>query len=389
MRMWTRRLGEAVLLLSLSLGSAMAQGPCGPQKPVTVGCLTLDVIDQALGVTTSPLAAGAGPVTGNAFLVVPLTAAQPTPSPASGFVYTFDPAAGVYGRASNSFGPILSERADTIGAKKIFLGWTFQRFVFDKVDGENIHSLPIPSLIGTQIGGTINTDLQLNQYTLFATYGINDRVDVSLSVPFSTVRYGVALNLSSPGPNPIPFTASGSHTASGVGDIDMELKALAWRRKNAALALGTVFRLPTGDEYEALGTGSLGVKPFVAASINYKHVSPHMNAGYLLNGKSVLAGNVLTGDRRQIPDQVQYAVGIDSGLTGWLTAAFDVLGTEVIHGDRFGVSRKSYNMTNGSAGIKINAGGTVLVVVNALFPLNNGSGLRTKIAPMVGLSYAF
>src|SRR5512145_3297733 len=42
-------------------------------------------------------------------------AAVPLPSPASGFTYEFDSALGVFQRTSQSFGPILSERAETIG----------------------------------------------------------------------------------------------------------------------------------------------------------------------------------------------------------------------------------------------------------------------------------
>jgi hypothetical protein len=39
----------------------------------------------------------------------------PLPPPASGFTYQFDPALGVFSRTTTSFGPILSERAETIG----------------------------------------------------------------------------------------------------------------------------------------------------------------------------------------------------------------------------------------------------------------------------------
>ena len=41
----------------------------------------------------------------------------PLPSPASGFTYHLDPGTGVFQRTTQSFGPILSERAETIGAR--------------------------------------------------------------------------------------------------------------------------------------------------------------------------------------------------------------------------------------------------------------------------------
>src|SRR5579871_5786014 len=84
-------------LLCVIAGSLFGQNQfnCSPQGPVTIACLTLITIGQALGATGSPpLGTGTGQATGNAFLVVPLAAAQPVPSPAAGFIYTFDPNAG-------------------------------------------------------------------------------------------------------------------------------------------------------------------------------------------------------------------------------------------------------------------------------------------------------
>src|SRR6266566_4707386 len=39
----------------------------------------------------------------------------PLPSPASGFTYQFDPSVGVFQRTTQSFGPLLTERAETVG----------------------------------------------------------------------------------------------------------------------------------------------------------------------------------------------------------------------------------------------------------------------------------
>ena len=42
----------------------------------------------------------------------------PFPSPASGYTYEFDESLGVFTRSTQSFGPILTERAETIGKGK-------------------------------------------------------------------------------------------------------------------------------------------------------------------------------------------------------------------------------------------------------------------------------
>src|SRR3954469_19545911 len=61
--------------------------------------------------------------------------AVPLPSPASGFTYRFDPSLGVFQRTTQSFGPILTERAETVGAHRLSFGFAMQRFTFDAVEG--------------------------------------------------------------------------------------------------------------------------------------------------------------------------------------------------------------------------------------------------------------
>src|SRR5215831_8967263 len=47
----------------------------------------------------------------------------PLPSPASGFTYEVDPTTGVFRRTTQSFGPILAERAETIGTGRLSVGF--------------------------------------------------------------------------------------------------------------------------------------------------------------------------------------------------------------------------------------------------------------------------
>ena len=46
----------------------------------------------------------------------------------------------------------------------------------------------------------------------------------------------------------------------------------------------------------------------------------------------------------------------------------------------------AYNVISGSTGFKINPSSRFIVTVNALFRLNH-SGLHSKVAPLIGLSY--
>ena len=59
----------------------------------------------------------------NTALAAQLTS-LPLPSTAAGFTYTYDPTLGIYNRSAQSFGPILAERAETIGKGKFYVGFS-------------------------------------------------------------------------------------------------------------------------------------------------------------------------------------------------------------------------------------------------------------------------
>src|SRR6476646_7917973 len=68
--------------------------------------------------------------------------AVPLPSPASGFTYKFDSATGTFVRSTNSFGPLLTDRGETIGRGRIAFGANAQFFSFDRLDGTRLTDVP-------------------------------------------------------------------------------------------------------------------------------------------------------------------------------------------------------------------------------------------------------
>jgi hypothetical protein len=357
-------------------------------------------------------------------------AAVPLPTPASGFTYTFDSSLGVFQRSTQSFGPILTERAETIGKGKFTFGVTYQHFGFDTLEGLSLGNVPaVFTHDDAQLGGgrtdlvtTSNAiDASVGQTVAFLSYGLGSRLDLSVAIPFVTVdlavqseaqvrRVGTA---TSPATHFYEDEAGGFGTletyrssghASGIGDVIVRLKGTPVHNDSVAIALGIDGRIPTGDEEDLLGLGAFGVKPFAVVSFSQGRVAPHLNVAYLWNGKSVLAGDVATGRKEDLPDQVQYAVGADIGVTKRLTLAFDFLGTYVIDSPRLiretftaangqsfpqiGFVTESYNLANGSAGLKFNPVGRLLIDFNVLFRLDS-AGLRDKVTPLFGIEYAF
>ena len=256
----------------------------------------------------------------------------PIPSPASGFLYSFDSSLGVYTRSGQSFGPIFAERAETIGKNKFLAGVSYQHFNFDHLDGVSLKK--IPALFEHQPAAnpefqkdvitTMNAfDIQVGQTVAYFTYGVSDRMDISVAVPMASAsiqivsdatiqRIGTSNDPSVhyfdspyPGKDRASFSAAGS--ANGIGDVLVRAKYTAVRWKSGALAAGLDARMPTGDEYNFLGTGSVGARPFLALSMRRGNFSPHVNVAYQWNGNSILAGNFQAGTKGNQSDQMQYA----------------------------------------------------------------------------------
>jgi len=307
----------------------------------------------------------------------------PLISPSSGFTYKYDSAAGAFVRTTSSFGPIYTERAETIGRGKFAFGVSYQRFRFSNLDGINMHNIPavFTHVPGTGPGGvaepyeadvisTVNSiNLNMDQTMLYGTVGLTDRVDLSVSVPIVSVRLGassdatiirvsgptfIPVGSTAPVPNPHSFNNGGltnsytsSGSAAGIGDVTFRLKGHVLQSGPIGVALAVDVRTPTGDAREYLGAGAIGVKPFIVVSLAGKHLSPHLNTGYEWNGSSVLAGNI-TGTtfigqdelvngpatNGRLPSQFFYSLGADLGVTSKLTFAADYLGQTLLNEPR-------------------------------------------------------
>lgn len=354
----------------------------------------------------------------------------PLPSPASGLTFQFDPSLGVFQRSTQSFGPVLAERADTIGAGRVAFGSAYQRFTFDTIEGLDLRRVPaVFTHDSAELRGgrddvvtTVNSiEATVAQFTTFVTLGVTDRFDVSVAVPIVSNSLKVVSNATIRRlgtTNPLThfyrlsdgevgaertFTAAGR--SSGIGDITVRLKSTVGRRAGGNLAVGLDARIPTGDEMELLGTGAPGLQPFAVWSATVQKVSPHVNVGYKWNGSSILAGNPSTGVSADFPDEIAYAAGADVSVNTRLTVAFDLLGRYAIDASRLvphefhaqdgrstfpniGFARDSFSELRGAVGAKTSVFDRLLLDLNLLFALDD-HGLGDKVTPLIGIEYAF
>jgi hypothetical protein len=416
----------------------------------------------------------------------------PTASPSSGISVIYDTTLKTFVPSTDdNLGPIFGERASTIGPHKLFVGFSYQYFNFDSIDGHKLDSIPLsfhalpiqasffpPSLdipacntTGFPADGSYNgspcftrdfvrttydVNLKVNQYIVYLTYGLTQRFEVSAALPFSNIRMSVVSqativpNSFAPQPPflfnrfnffqpqiaqaaPPPHVAvpnctaapcfnavfSDARNVTGLGDVVVRAKYEFYQGERLGLAGGLDARLPTGDEENFLGSGTLGLKPFVVASYRGR-ISPHAEVGYELNGNSLLYGDFIatpTNTKSALPSRLLYVAGANVAVTKRITAAFDLYGQRLFGASQvesgeladFGACNDSncgvvtpgspvpslqiksdtdISILDASIGAKIRLFRHLLFTGNVLLKLND-SGLRAKAVPLAGLSYTF
>jgi outer membrane putative beta-barrel porin/alpha-amylase len=397
-------------LILLTAGSAMGQGLCPLNGTLSRNLICLiPQVYGPLGLSTG------GPLLGafhsghfeSDFLSTfkPISVAVgtqlsslPKASPSSGITFVYDPALKTFTPATEqTLGPILGERADTIGRNRLYVGFSYQYFNFDTIDGRDLSNVPAvyqhlafpppfpsgivscpnqdgltgayannPCFVRDFIQTTNSIDLTVHQYTFYVTYGITRHLDVSAAIPILNVRMNVRSDttivqnsfapsiLGLPGnafhqfdPTKVPSCAaaspcfdatfSDSGSASGIGDVVFRGKYQVYKGEHAGFALGVDVRTPTGDEKNYLGSGATGVKPFGVFSYSAR-VSPHVDLGYEVNGDSILAGEFVgptaTNKAESLPNRFIYVVGADASIIKRLTAAIDLYGQHLIDSPR-------------------------------------------------------
>src|SRR6266852_400537 len=120
----------------------------------------------------------------------------PLASPASGIIFTIDPTLHVPVPSDQSLGPILTQRAETIGKHKFYVSMTYQYFLLQDADGLGLKSLPAtfllssnntPSNPDTVVIANSRVDLKVHQWVGYLTFGLTSKIDLSVAVPLLRV----------------------------------------------------------------------------------------------------------------------------------------------------------------------------------------------------------
>lgn len=318
-------------------------------------------------------------------------------------------------RTSVSAGPVLGERAQTLGRGRFLAGFTVSSFQFRTLRGTPLRDLEFnfkhanvgDSLFGVpavendviQVRSDLEVDLWVGSF--FLTAGLGDWMDLGVVVPL--------LNLSMRGRSHaqvIPFGSDQHHfdgglveaqafteaSARGVGDVAVRAKITLHRTQRSGMALLADVRLPTGDEENFLGTGEPTVRALAIVSGSLGGFSPHLNVGYRYrtDESSVLA-----------------TAGFDHLVTPAVTLALDVVSEWQVGDGRLNLPAPLHytlpavrtlpaanvpdgrdDIVSAALGVKVLLRPGLTAVANSVVPVLEG-GMQPRMAFSLGLETNF
>ena len=345
---------------------------------------------------------------------------------------------GIPVKTSLSPGPIFAERAQTLGRGRASVGIGHSAFRFtslrgvpmdnislvfthenvdfagcDALNGGDCTNMGVPTLENEIMPFRLRLDVDVAVTTLYATYGVTNRLDVGVIVPLvSTTLHGESNAQIIPfGPPPaVHFfggtpgdpVLSASRTVDGssigLGDVAVRMKLGVHETPTSGVALLGEARFGTGSADDLLGSGAFSARGLAVLSGRIGAFSPHLNLGYLYHART---------EQRTWNDAVLVTGGFDQLISQYVTFAADLVSELQVGRSRLQlpgpvtydapydrvidpttIPDRRDDLVTGSFGAKFTLPKGFTVVGNALFPLNRG-GMRPDIIYTTGLALDF
>lgn len=321
-----------------------------------------------------------------------------------------------------SSGPILGERAPTLGRHRLLIGVNLTGGRFDRLRGLPLRRVELnfihedvgnpglgdPSFENDVITVTPDIHLTLLATSLFATYGLTNFLDLGVVVPVIHAslrgRSVAVINcgtqcffhfFGTPTSQQLQDTASVRGSATGLGDITLRSKLALLTRGRWTFSILAEARLPSGREADLLGEGHLGLRAQAIGSATWGAFTGHANAGYFARGGA------------NLNDAALATVGFDVLATSWLTLAADAASQWQIGREPFSLGGTKHfdfpvprevalsNVPNrrddrldGSLGIKLSNNRGLTGLANIYVPLRS-AGLQAPLIWTLGAQYDF
>jgi hypothetical protein len=268
----------------------------------------------------------------------------------------------------------------------------------------------------------MNMDVSASVFALYFTYGVTDRFDISVAVPFINVNIkseplaemnsftwvsNDSANHFFDGTQTEPVLTKSptpiNDDATGIGDIALRAKYNFVHDKAIDFSAMLEYRMDSGDAENFLGAGYSSLRTVIIGSKILGNFAPHLNLAYWKKFTDL--------DR----DKFEIIIGYDQKIADWFTLVIDVLGRfelgDPIESQQFpeNVDIKwkvgdtdyvnSVSLTNipnyssdntidAAFGIKMNLKQSLLIIANVFVPLND-DGLRAGVVPTIGMEFSF
>lgn len=370
---------------------------------------------RSLSDLLAPTSAGLGRVVAAPFVLeLERTISRGTDFPATattpGFTYRYNPELLIYERSAGSLGPAFLERADTVGQGHFDVGASYLHADFTERDGHSLDGLSEPVLfsgIGTLSPAQLTFDkfdLETSAVYLSSSYGITNRIDVNLLIPFFHTSLRARQTLAPVGSQ--PATVSVNESATGIGDIQLRGKYRFWEDGGLKAATGLALRLPSGDEEDFQSVGGVTLTPSVVLSYATHGHDFHTSFGVEVDPEDL--------DR----SRGNYGAGVSLRLLDWLTGNIDIIGSSQFSDDessetipfsssqiqvgQFGNFRiepagsntkiittiDRTDVVDLAVGLKVNVYKTAVLFGSAIVPLTQ-DGVRADVIPVAGVEVSF
>jgi hypothetical protein len=349
-------------------------------------------------------------------LAATVASTYPVASASSSVTYAYDPRLDTMQRREGVAGPIIGERAETIGRGQFNLAVTYSYVHLESIDGDDLDHLvnratvdgraivfPVRDGIELEDGRLTNflpvrvvADLDVTAHiaSASATYGLTPDLDVNLTVPLVRSSLDVSTDATAPDPRLPGFAladpADGirrrfalDDSAFGIGDLLLRTKYVFLRGAPVDAAAGLGLSLPSGNQDDFHGIGSTQVQPQIILSrVLWDRVEALLNAGIDLHADDV---------DRSVP---RWAVGGTARIAGPLTGALVFLGRHELDAPveeiptPFFFQIERSDRYDASVGFRWQFAESGFLAANTIVALND-EGVRAAAIPTFGVEYAF
>lgn len=352
----------------------------------------------------------------------------------SGETFRFE--GGVPVSTATSAGPIFAERGQTLGRGRMLAGLNRSTFRFSTLrgrplsdldlvfthanvdypgcdeanNGESCSQYGVPVHENETMRFNLDLDIGVDVTSFYTTFGITDHIDFGVVIPMQQTSF-VGTSYAQIDPfggtqashffagtpeNPVLQTRKTTRgNTFGVGDVAARLKVNAYQSTRTAIVLLADARFPTGDTEDLLGLGHFVLRSQAIASARFGDFAPHANAGFLYRAGAGQTHSILAtaGFDHMLGPKVTMAVDVVSELQVGKSTLVLPQPVTFVSPYRRTINPTSIpdirdDLISGSFGFKFVAALNVLVVTNALLPLNRG-GMRANQILTMGLEYAF